>query len=347
MKLEKLAHAIGGELLGDGSREVTGAATLMDAGPNDLAFLANPQYEKYVADTKAAAVIVATDFSGADVPMIRCEDAYYAFREAMVLLFGFRTAPFEGVSASAQIHPEAKLGDQVAAAWSATVCAGATIGDRTVLYPGVFVGPDARIGSDCILHPNVVVYDHCVLGDRVTLHANTVIGQDGFGYATHEGAHHKIPPAGWAEIGDDVELGAGCTVDRSTMGATTIASGTKFSNQVAIGHGCRIGPNNLMVAQTGIAGSTTTGAYCVFGGQAGVVGHLKLGDFVSVGAQAGVTNDIPSNTQVWGTPASPLADAKRQAVVGRQLPKMRDRIRAIEQTLAQLKREASGDGERS
>jgi len=343
MLLSELAESIGGTLDGDGSRDITGIAPLNEAGPTDLAFLANPAYQKHMAETKAAAVLVAADWAGDEaVAVIRCEDPYYAFRQAMVLLYGFRRAPFAGVDPAANIDPTATLGDGVSIGRFVTVCRDARIGADAVLYPGVFIGPDAKIGRDCILHPNVVVYDRCALGDRVTVHANSVIGQDGFGYATHAGVHEKIPAAGSVWIGDDVEIGAGCTVDRATIGATEIGPGSKFSNQVAIGHGVKVGPANLMVAQSGIAGSTTTGKYCLFGGQAGVVGHLKIGDFAQIGAQAGVTNDVPANCRVWGTPATPLADARKQAVVVRHLPEIKRRIKELERELARLTKSIGG-----
>jgi UDP-3-O-[3-hydroxymyristoyl] glucosamine N-acyltransferase len=176
----------------------------------------------------------------------------------------------------------------------------------------------------------------------VTVHSNSVIGQDGFGYATHEGRHHKIPQAGYVEVGDDVEIGAACTVDRAAIGATRIGAGTKFSNQVAIGHGAQVGRNNLLVAQVGIAGSTRTGDYCVFGGQAGVVGHVTLGDGVQVAAQAGVTHDVPSGTQVLGSPADEIGQARRQMVLIRRLPEIRQRLLELEEELAVLKRQAEG-----
>ncbi|NLF31172.1 MAG: UDP-3-O-(3-hydroxymyristoyl)glucosamine N-acyltransferase [Planctomycetes bacterium] len=336
MNLKALAKAIDGELTGDGTVEITGAAPLTTAGPAEISFLANPAYAKYVATTRAAAVIVQRGWTGADVPVIRCGDPYAAFRQAMVLLHGFRKAPFRGIDPRASIDPQAVVAQTAAVGPFVTVCAGARVGAGTVLYPGVFVGPDASIGADCTLHPNVVVYDGCTLGDRVTVHANTVVGEDGFGYATVNGVHEKIPQAGRAWIGDDVEIGACCTIDRATIGTTEVGPGSKFSNLVAIGHGSKIGPGNLLVAQVGIAGSTTTGRYCVFGGQAGVAGHLTLGDGVQVGGGGGVTKNIPAGMVVWGMPATAIAEARRQKVMIRQLPKLRDRVAELERLVAQL-----------
>jgi UDP-3-O-[3-hydroxymyristoyl] glucosamine N-acyltransferase len=338
--VRRLAEIVGGELLGDGAALVTGMAPLESASPTEAAFLANPRYEKHVANTKAAAVIVPADYAApAGVAVIRCADPYFAFRQAMVALYGFRPRPFVGVHRWAYIDQRAMLGENVAVAQFVTISEGAVIGAGTVLYPGVFIGPHARIGRDCILHPSVTVYDHCILGDRVTVHANSVIGEDGFGYATRDGRHHKIPQAGWVEIGDDVEIGANCSVDRAAIGATRIGEGTKFSNQVALGHGAQVGRHNLLVAQVGIAGSTRTGDYCVFGGQSGVVGHVALGDGVQVAAQAGVTNDVPAGMKVLGSPADELTEARRQLVLVRKLPELRRRLVELETQVAAIKKQ--------
>ena len=335
--LGELSEKLGGKLTGDPSRTVRGVNALPDAGPDEVTFLANSRYERYMADSRAAAVLVSEGYKGPGDSLIRCADPYHAFREAMVLLVGFRRHPFEGVDDAARVDPSASLGEDVAVAQFATVGKDAEIGPRTVLYPGAFVGEGCKVGADCVLHPNVVVYDGCILGDRVTIHAGSVVGQDGFGYATHGAEHLKIPPAGWVEIGDDVEIGACCAIDRATVGATVIGSGTKFSNLVAIGHGAKIGKGCLLVAQVGIAGSTKIGDYCALAGQAGVNGHIEIGDHVRVGAQAGVVNDVPSNTEVFGAPAVPRAQARKVYSLLPKLPDMRDQIRKLQSELAKLR----------
>ena len=206
-----------------------------------------------------------------------------------------------------------------------------------MLYPGAYVGPDARIGDDCVLYPNAVVYDRCTLGDRVLLHANTVVGQDGFGYATHEGAHHKIPQAGNVVIEDDVELGAGCAIERATIGETRIGQGTKFADLVAIGHGAKIGRHCLFVSLVGVSGSVDVGNYVVLGGQVGVVGHLKIGDGALVAAQSGVAGDVAPGSKVGGSPAVQLDMWKRNSVVGRDLHGLLQRIKQLEKELEKLK----------
>ncbi|KKK59950.1 hypothetical protein LCGC14_3029230, partial [marine sediment metagenome] len=238
---------------------------------------------------------------------------------------------------SVDVDPTAKLGPDVAVAQFATVGAGVEVGEGSVLYPGVYVAPGCRLGRGCVLHPNVVLYEGTILGDRVTIHAGSVVGEDGFGYATHAGVHEKIPHSGHVELGDDVEIGACCTIDRASLGTTVIGAGTKLSNLVAIGHGTKIGRGCLLVAQVGIAGSTTIGDYCSFAGQAGVVGHITIGDGVRVGAQAGVTGDIEPGLEVLGSPAIPLADARRVVLATTRLPQLRDQVKKLNRELKVLR----------
>jgi len=343
MTVSELARQLGGELTGDGAKIIRGVSGLESAGADQLAFLANAKYEKLMETAAAGAVIVAADYAGAGETLIRCADPYYAFRQAMVLFYGFRKHPFGGIDARAAVDPGAKLAAGVSIAQFATICDGAQVGEGTVIYPGVFVGPGVTIGSHCILYPNVTLYDGTVLGDRVTLHAGTSIGHDGFGYATHKGddsvvRHEKIPQAGNVIIEDDCEIGANCAIDRATMGPTIIGAGTKFSNLVAIGHGTKMGKHCLMVAQSGIAGSVHVGNYCVFAGQAGVVGHIRIGDGVKVGAQSGVINDVPAGVEILGSPAIDLAEMRRIAVSMTRLPEMRVAIKKLINEVQSLKR---------
>jgi len=345
IRLGELARRLGGRCQADPDTPIRGAAGLAEAGEDELSFLANARYEKYMESTKAAAVIVSTDYDGPGRGLIRCEDPYFAFRQAMVILYGFAAHPFGGIDPSARIDPSTRMGKGVAVARFASIGADVQIGDGTVIYPGVYVGPGCRIGRDCVLHPNVVLYDGTILGDRVTIHACTVIGEDGFGYATHEGRHEKIPQAGWVEIGDDVEIGTCCAIDRATMGPTVIGPGTKLSNLVAIGHGTKVGRRCLFVAQSGVAGSTTIGDGCVFGGQSGVVGHIRIGDGAGVAAQSGVINDVPGGQEVMGAPAIPRARGRRVYSLLTQLPELREQVRNLSAELAELKaRDEAGKG---
>jgi len=338
MTLAELADTIGGELTVAGEVTVGGMASIESAGPDEVTFLANVRYEKHMKDTRAAAVIVGRDYRGPGERLIRCEDPYFAFRQAMVAFYGFREPRFEGIDSRAHIEASAEVAEDVRVGAFAVVGPNAKVGPGTTIYPGAYVGADVRIGRDCTVHPNVTLYDGTVVGDRVRIHAGTSIGQDGFGYATHDGAHHKIPEAGWVELEDDVEIGACCAIERATFGATVIGAGTKFADLIAIGHGTRLGRHCLMVSQSGIAGSTHVGDYCVFAAQSGVVGHIRIGDGARVAGQSGVTNDVRAGQEVLGSPATPLADARRSMVITSHLPQMRSALRKLTKEVAELKR---------
>lgn len=343
---QALADRIGASLRGDAARELHGCAALDEAGPGDVSFLANRKYAPQLATTRAGAVVLspadADQLDAGFAPAVLvADDPYFAFRNAVVELVGFRKHPAPGVSAQAAVHETAVVGEDCHVGPFVTIAERARLGARCVIYPGCYVGPEAVLGDDCILYPNVTVYDRCTLGDRVTLHAGCSIGQDGFGYATHalpdsKPVHHKIPQIGHTVIEDDVEMGACCTVDRATVGSTVVGAGTKFSNNVTIGHGCKVGRHNLFVGQVGLAGSTRTGDYVVFGGQSGSAGHLHLGDGVQLAARAVAFQDLPGGKQYGGMPAVPLAQARRQWIALQRLPDLLTNIRQLEKRCAQL-----------
>jgi len=341
MTLSQLAELLGAELVGDGTRKVRGVAPLQSAGADEVSFLTNIRYERYMESAGAAAVIVAADYAGPGsdrLALIRCDDPYFAFRQAMVAFYGFRRPDFSGIDPAAGIDPTAQLAEDVSIGAFVTIAGGCRIGAGTAVYPGAYVGANCRIGRNCTIYPNVTLYDGTVLHDRVTIHAGSSIGQDGFGYATHAGRHEKIPQAGWVELEDDVEIGACCAIDRATMGATIIGAGTKFSNLVTIGHGTKMGKGCLMVAQAGIAGSVNVGDYCVFAGQAGVVGHIRIGDGARIGAKSGVSNNVPAGQEMLGIPAIPLAQARRAMITFARLPQLRTAVRKLTGELQAVKR---------
>jgi len=318
LTLAELAQTIGAELTGDPQHAISGAATLEDAGPEQVSFLSNPKYEKLLETTRAGAVILATGTKCDRANLLHTKDPYFSFAKAVIALHGHRVHPFAG------IHPRA------------TVEATAQVAAGTVIYPGAYVGPRAKVGKDCVLYPNAVIYDDCVLGDRVIIHAGASIGHDGYGYATSQGVHHKIPQIGNVVIEDDVEIGANAAIQRAAMGSTVIGKGTKIDSLVSVGHGTRVGAHGLLVSQVGIAGSTTLGHHVTLGGQVGVAGHLKIGNNVVAAAQAGITNDVPDQEALMGSPAMPLASARRVIVLMTQLPELARRIRHLEQQVGEL-----------
>lgn len=349
LTLETLAERIGATLIGDGSRVVTGCAAIDAAGPEHVTFVANAKYARYLGSTSAAAVIVGPGIAVPDgLAQLVANDPYFAFRQAMVALHGFRRhprpmdAPNDGnVSARSNVHVDAEVHPSAVLHPFVVVEAGAIIGSRTVLYPGVYIGEHAVVGEDCILHPNVAVYDRCRLGDRVVLHSNTVIGQDGFGYATHKGAHHKIPQHGIVVLGDDVELGAGCAIERAAMGETIIGRGTKFADLISIGHGAKIGEHCLFVSLVGVAGSADIGNYVVLGGQAGVAGHLTVGAGVQAAGRTAITSNLPPGSRVGGMPAVDITTAKRNALAAIQLAETTRKVRELEKRLVELEQRAA------
>jgi len=345
LTLEQLAEKIGASLEGENARSITGCAPIDKAGPNEVTFLVNPRYSKFLESTKAAAVIV--DKSAKCPPGITrlvADDPYFAFRQAVIELHGFRQHPppmdadERGVSRRATVHPAATLGEGCAIHPNVVIEAGANIGARCVLYPGVYIGIDSTLGDDCVLFPNVAVYEHCKLGHRVTLHANTVIGQDGFGYATNKGAHHKIPQTGIVVLGDDVEMGAGCAIERSAMGETRIGNGTKFADLISIGHGTTMGEHCLVVSLVGISGSVEVGNYVALGGQVGVTGHLRIGNMVQAAGKAAIVADVPDGAKIGGIPAIAIDKAKRNALAGLELYELAKRVKRLEK---QLRKEES------
>lgn len=342
---QQLAHRIGAQVHGDAEVVLHGCAGLDEAGPGELSFLANRKYVKQLKQSRAAAVVLGEndlELAG-DRTVLVADDPYYAFRNAVVELVGFHRHPHPSVSEQASVADSAVIGDGCHIGPFAVIEEGARLGERCVIYPGAYVGEGVRMGSQCVLYPNVTIYHGCVLGDRVTLHSGCSIGQDGFGYATHSGTdgltvHHKIPCTGVAVIEDDVEMGACCSVDRATVGSTVVGAGTKLSNNVTIGHGCKVGRHNLLVAQVGLAGSTRTGDYVVMGGQVGAAGHIEIGDGAQFAAQSGIATDMPGGTRYGGAPAVPLPQAKRQYLALSRLPELINTVRRLQKRLDELER---------
>lgn len=325
---------------GQGDRAIRGVATLEDATGDEISFLANPKYEKMLASTHAGAVVVGREQTTPDgLSVLRVADPYAAIMMLMVRLHGYRRHGPVGVDPAARIHPSARVGANATIRGGVTIEADVVVGDNVVLYPGAYLAKGCRLGNDCVLYPNVVVYEGCILGDRVCIHACSVIGEDGLGYAPVGERWHKIPQVGIVEIGDDVEIGANCAIDRATLGKTVIGAGTKFSNLIAIGHGTKVGRDCMFVAHVGIAGSVTVGNHVTMAGKVGVAGHLKIGDNVRIAALSGVMRDIEPDTEVLGQPAMPMADARRVYAAMQRLPEMREKLRRVETEVARLESE--------
>ena len=345
--LSELAEYVGGRVCGDHNVIIKSASTLRRADEGDISFLANRKYEKQLRTTKASAVIVGKETANTSVPLLVADDPYYAFMQIMVLLHGHRRHKKVGIGPRASISDSAKIGADCHVHDFATIDDEAKIGNGCIIYPGAYVGHGVQIGNDSIIYPNVTIYDGCKIGNRVIINANSAIGEDGFGYASHKGTHHKIPQIGTVVIEDDVEIGACCGVERGTLGDTVIGQGSKLGDLVTIGHGSKIGPHCLLVAQVGIAGSTTLGHHCVVGGQVGIVGHINIGNNVTIAAQAGVINSVPDGKVMLGAPAIEANQGKRAYGMIQYLPEMRQNIRNLQSQIEQIISSVEFDSERS
>lgn len=334
--LQEIADHVEGNIVGNPDILIESASTLDQAGPGQITFLSNPKYVTRVKDTQAAAVLVSKEVQ-TNAAQILTEDPYYAFMQAVVLLHGHREHPAVGISNLAVVAASAKIGNNCNIHPFAVIHDKAVIGDNCQIYSGVFIGPNVQLGDDCIVYPNAVVYDGCQIGSCVIIQSNASIGQDGYGFATHKGEHHKIPQIGIVVLEDDVEIGSNSVIERGTLDNTVIGKGTKIGDAVAIGHGTRIGPHCLIVPQAGIAGTAELGHHCVIGGQVGIVGHIKVGNMVTIGAQAAVINDVPDGSTILGAPAIEANKAKRAYALIETLPDIRKKLKILDKELRKLK----------
>jgi UDP-3-O-[3-hydroxymyristoyl] glucosamine N-acyltransferase len=328
----EVAKHVGGEVVGDNTVILNNFAPAESARAGDLTFAENEAYFARAEQSSATAVIADERFKSASKILIRVPNARIAFAKAMALFFPEQKfaagihptaviASSAQIDASAHIGPHCVIGERV------------RMGARTVLQAGNFIGDNSKLGDDVNLFPNVTIYPRTEIGQRVRIHANTVIGSDGFGYVQDGGIHRKVPQIGNVLIGDDVEIGAGVTIDRGALGSTVIGKGTKIDNLVQIAHNVEIGEGCLLIAQVGIAGSSKLGNYVVLAGQVGVAGHLKIGSKVTVGAKAGVMSDIPAGEKWLGAPAQPDKQAKRQMIAIQLLPELLKRVAELEKKL--------------
>ena len=328
-RLNELAGRLGGHWREGADPLVTGAASLADAGPGDLSFVAGPERLAEALASAAGAFLVPAGLD-LDRPSIVVDRPYEAFARFLALRLPDPDRLYPpGVHATAVIHPEA----EVAAGSVGPYCvvgAGARIGAGCRLGPHVTVGCDAVLGRDCVIHAQVTIREGCLLGDRVIVHAGTVVGADGFGYLAGPNGQVKIPQVGIVEVQDDVELGALVTIDRATTGRTVIGAGSKLDNQVHVAHNVRIGRHCALSAQTGIAGSCTLGNGVITGGQVGIADHLEVGDGARIGAQAGVIKDVPARAAMFGYPALDFQESFRITAALRRLPAALARLRALE-----------------
>ncbi len=343
IQAKDIAKLLNATIIGDEKAIVSGINTIEDARNGDLTFLSNRKYLKYLKTTKASCVIVdksidVSNYKGKT--FIICDDAYLCFAKLLNHFFGFKPkepyiSPKAQIAETAQIDKSAHISDFV------VVEEDVTIGKNTTVMPFVYIGKGATIGDECLIYPTVTIRERSIIGNRVIIHSGSVIGSDGFGYATtKEKKHIKIPQMGNVIIEDDVEIGANVTIDRAALKSTRIGKGTKIDNLVQIAHNVEIGQNSLIVAQSGISGSTKIGNRVTLAGQTGIAGHLNIVDDVIITAKSGVGSSVKKPGIYSGIPICDHKAWLRSSVVMPKLHEMYKKLRELEKTLEELKRDA-------
>ncbi|NLW80213.1 MAG: UDP-3-O-(3-hydroxymyristoyl)glucosamine N-acyltransferase [Desulfovibrionales bacterium] len=319
-------------------QEITGVNTLAEAAPSELSFLANPKYAAQLATTRAGALVVSEEQAPADRSCLISPNPYLDFARC-VQLFAKAQGSFSGVSEMAFVHPEARIDPTATIYPFVYIGPGAIVGKNVQIFSGTYVGEDCLIGDDAVIYPNCTLMAGVRIGQRVILHAGVVLGSDGFGFAQAAGGMLKFPQIGRTVIEDDVEVGANTTIDRAALGETRVGQGTKIDNLVQLGHNVRVGRNCILVAQVGIAGSSSLGDGVILAGQAGIAGHIHLGDGCRIGAKSGVGQDVPPKQDMSGIPAMPHGTYLRASTIMPKLPEMKRRLSKLEKELASLREE--------
>ena len=329
--LGALAVRFGLELEGDPDVELSSVASLREAGPGALSFLANPRYRRFLGTTRASAVVLdAATVADCPTAALITSNPYAAFARIAQLLYP-TAAVTPGIHPTASIDPAAEVAADACIAAQAVVEAGAVIGARVLVGPASIVMAGARVGADTRLTSRVTLYPGVVVGERCVLHGGAVIGADGFGFAPDRDGYVKVPQVGSVRIGDDVEIGANTTVDRGAMEDTVIGEGVKLDNLVQVGHNVRIGAHTVVAGCVGISGSTSIGKRCMIGGAVGIVGHLDIGDDVAVSGFSMVTRSLQGpGMYSSGMPAVPADDWRRTVARLRRLEQLERRVARLE-----------------
>ena len=340
MKLLDLAAKTGARIEGETDIDIIGAVGLDQAGPGQITFLSNPRYTSRVKTTRASAIFIGkgVDIGRNDIVILRAKDPYLAFTQAMILFH-------PQASIEADVHPSAVIDDTVSVPDSVSIGAHSVVGknvdlgERVRIHANITIYDNVTIGDDTEIHSGVAIRENSIIGQRVIIHNNAVIGSDGFGFAKDEQRHWlKIPQTGRVVIEDDVEIGAGTTIDRASTGETRIKRGAKLDNLVQVGHSCVVGEDALLCAQVGMAGSSRVGDRVILTGQVGIGGHITVGDDAILYPQSGVPNDVAPGEILVGTPAFEVSAFWRAVAVFKKLGEVPKRIRGLEKRLDEIER---------
>lgn len=334
--LKYLAELVGGTTVGDADTKVDNALPLQDAIPTALTLVDSEQSAQKLTASAAGAVLTKSKLL-IDMPQIVVDDIHTAFTQIVESCFRPTvSARAPGIHPTAVVHASADVGDNVAIGPRVTVDAGVTIGAGAIIEPGVHIHADCVVGTQSYIGSNTVLYAGTRIGARAKIHAGVVIGADGFGYKQVEGNHVRTSQLGWVEIESDVEIGANSTIDRGTYGATRIGEGTKIDNLVQIGHNCHIGRHNMICAQVGIAGSSSTGDYVVLAGQVGIADHIRIANRVKIAAKSGILADVQEGQVLMGSPAMPHRQKLQEFVLTSRLPELNKQVKSMNKVIAAL-----------
>ncbi len=338
---QQLAQVLNGTVEGNPEASISKLAKIEEGDEESLTFLANPAYKHFIYTTRAAVVIVNKDFvpeQSISATLVRVDNAYTAF-STLLEMYNQIKQNKTGISEKAVIAESAKIGKNVYIGAQAVIGDNVVLGDNVKIYPLCYVGDNVVIGGNTTLYASVTIYSDNIIGNNCIIHSGVVIGADGFGFAPQtDGTYKKVTQTGNVIVDDDVEIGANTTIDRATLGSTRIHKGCKIDNLVMIAHNVEVGENTVIVSQTGIAGSTRVGNSCTIGGQVGIVGHITIADHVMIQAQSGIASSIKEKGAiVQGAPAFNIKDYLRSYVHYKNLPKIVDRLNALEKELAELR----------
>ncbi len=341
-KLVKLAQMINGKVIGNGETSIEGITNMETPQAGCITFLQQAKYLSRLESTAIAGLIVPPSVQKSSKPLIQVENPKLAWAR---LLSEFYPSPVypKGISEQASVASSATIGRDVTIEPFARICEKAKIGDGAVIRSNAFIGESVTIGSESILHPNTVIYAGCRIGSAVIIHSGCVIGADGFGYVATPESQVKVPQVGNVIIEDEVELGACVTIDRATVGSTKVGKGCKIDNLVQIGHNVTIGSHTVISAQTGISGSCKIGSHVTMGGKVGLGDHVEIGDWVMVGAGAGFPSGkkVPPRQIVFGEPARPYQEARKQIAAQLRSAEMYEEIKKLKKQIAELESKLS------
>ncbi len=343
----QIAELLHGEVDGDPQVLVNDLAKIEEARSGTLTFLANPKYTEHIYTTKATIAIVEKGFEAhrpipKSLTLIRVADPRMAFTQLLERNYQLQYEK-KGIEQPSFVSPSAKLGKGVYIGAFSYISEGVVLEDGVKVFPNTFIGERVVVGKGTRIHAGVKIYHQSVIGAQCVIHSGAVIGADGFGFVPNaEGVYEKMPQVGNVILEDQVEVGANTTIDRATIGHTIIRQGTKLDNLIQVGHNAEIGKHNVVVSQTGIAGSTKVGDHNQIGGQVGIAGHLHIGDHVRIAAQSGIGSNLPDNSMVQGSPAFAKGLYDRSSVIFRRLPDLQKRVDQLEKELAALKARHQG-----